>query len=544
MNSSRHLNLVCALAVLFVAANSSIADEKKPVGDKPQKKQDGQAEPKSRITVAKDVTFYTKPLDKAGYVDYGAALNAHYSKGVTPENNAVVLLYHAFGPKPDGTAQPDEFFKLLGMPKPPAEGNYFKPLGHALKARGVKRSDPEWQQLFDEQSISYSRVWKDGELKLIAEWIKLNEGPMKHVEAAVLRKYNYSPIVIPRDDKGVSSGLIATLLPGIQQSRDFARVLGARAMNHLGEGRVQQAWNDLMVMRKLGRLIAQGPTLIEALVGIAIENIGNHSTLVLIEHTQPDAKQVAKYLADLDGIEKTHPMSRMADKVETTERSMYMDCVQLLARGSLNLEQLAGVTGGGDFGNIMQKYATGLVEWDIVLRKGNVWYDRMVKIMRMDDYVERSKAVAKANEDIKKMAQESRAPINLLRFLDPKKGREAASDFMGDVMVALLLPAVQQARIAEDLATQNGRHLRIALALSAYKKKNGSYPAKLSDVKPYLGAVPRDIFTGEELNYKVTKDGYLVYSVGPNGKDEGGRWYNDDPRGDDVNIRMPIPIKD
>ena len=43
------------------------------------------------------------------------------------------------------------------------------------------------------------------------------------------------------------------------------------------------------------------------------------------------------------------------------------------------------------------------------------------------------------------------------------------------------------------------------------------------------------------LIYKPEGKGYLFYSVGPNGKDDGGRWYYDDPPGDDPSVHMPRP---
>jgi len=33
----------------------------------------------------------------------------------------------------------------------------------------------------------------------------------------------------------------------------------------------------------------------------------------------------------------------------------------------------------------------------------------------------------------------------------------------------------------------------------------------------------------------------MMYSVGPNEKDDDGRSYADEPRGDDQRIRMPLP---
>ena len=55
-----------------------------------------------------------------------------------------------------------------------------------------------------------------------------------------------------------------------------------------------------------------------------------------------------------------------------------------------------------------------------------------------------------------------------------------------------------------------------------------------------LASVPGDLFTGKALTYRVMGNGYLLHSFGANGKDEDGRWTDDEPRGDDIRILMPV----
>ena len=86
-------------------------------------------EARPKFTVGKETTYITEPLDEQGYVDYAAALNKRMSQGVTPQNNANVLLWKALGPHPDGGTIPAEFFKWLGIPAPPERGDYFIGLG-------------------------------------------------------------------------------------------------------------------------------------------------------------------------------------------------------------------------------------------------------------------------------------------------------------------------------------------------------------------------------------------------------------------------------
>ena len=70
--------------------------------------------------------------------------------------------------------------------------------------------------------------------------------------------------------------------------------------------------------------------------------------------------------------------------------------------------------------------------------------------------------------------------------------------------------------------------IRLGFSLAIYRWDTGSYPAKLADLVPkYVAAVPKDIFNDADLHYTRTGGGYLLYSVGPNGKDDGGKSYGD-----------------
>jgi hypothetical protein len=67
------------------------------------------------------------------------------------------------------------------------------------------------------------------------------------------------------------------------------------------------------------------------------------------------------------------------------------------------------------------------------------------------------------------------------------------------------------------------RCLQVLLALERHRRAKGAWPAKLEALTPtLLKAVPLDPFDGKPLRYRATADGVIVYSVGPDGSDDGG----------------------
>ncbi len=65
---------------------------------------------------------------------------------------------------------------------------------------------------------------------------------------------------------------------------------------------------------------------------------------------------------------------------------------------------------------------------------------------------------------------------------------------------------------------------RAGLGCRLYKSRNGSYPETLDALVPgILAEVPIDPFTGRPFVYRREGEGFIVYSLGSNQKDDGGR---------------------
>src|SRR5262245_61734504 len=183
--------LAVAWTVIGGAALAPAAgeDKGKPKSDAPKRK--------PKFTIGKDTTYITGPVDKDGYIDYVAALNERLRQGVTSDNNANVLLWKAFGPKPDGVAVPAGFFKAMGIDPPPERGEYFVEALRFMKGE-LKLDSKEFLSKIDEELyLSRAWPWTAKEYPHIAAWVNANEKPLALAVEANRRTRYYCPL-IPR----------------------------------------------------------------------------------------------------------------------------------------------------------------------------------------------------------------------------------------------------------------------------------------------------------------------------------------------------------
>ena len=64
---------------------------------------------------------------------------------------------------------------------------------------------------------------------------------------------------------------------------------------------------------------------------------------------------------------------------------------------------------------------------------------------------------------------------------------------------------------------------RLALVIGVYQQEHSAYPESLEGVPALADAMPLDPFSGEPCRYQLTEEGFLLYSVGPNGVDDKGK---------------------
>lgn len=531
MKSSYRLIVVSA-TLLFVAPLSAQDDKTEQIENSIKQFQGrGDLLAKSLI-FSEEFTRVTDLRTKEGLPDYPAAINRHFGKGVLPEQNGAVALYEGFGPSPEGGRLSDDFFDLLGMPVPPDDGKYFQHFGAGLPVE-------QNRSLNDRYSESWRQPWAEKDFPELAQWLRDNAKPVDTIVKGAMRPDYYSPLVPPVDANGNPGALVGALLPGIQQSRAIARYLVSRAMLNIEKGDVDHAWRDLMACHRLGEMIGRGPTLIEYLVGTAITQIATHGQIVFLDRVQPAAGQLAVYRKDLSSL---RPISPAAEQMMVTERMMYLDSVVHIACGRIAFNDLGVSPASG-----LEEFATQLallsIDWNIVMREGNRIYDRFDAAMKLETYQQRRAAMQVIEEELRQVKANVSAKGFLLAAVTEGSSGKAIGKMMGGVLSALLLPALSAVDKTHNRSVQNRENLLLAYALADWNAQHDSYPEELDELVPdFVRQPPIDEFTGKPLTYRREGNGFILYSVGVNHEDDQGRSYDDVPQGDDLVVRLPLPV--
>ena len=128
--------------------------------------------------------------------------------------------------------------------------------------------------------------------------------------------------------------------------------------------------------------------------------------------------------------------------------------------------------------------------------------------------------------EARKRARAARSPLKA--FVDGLRGGKALKDDMAQLVVDSTLeaePPAYDALMPRFHVFRNALNvLRAAIAVKLYRREHRRLPKDLDELVPgALREVPKDSFDGfKPLRYRASAKSFRVYSVGPDGKDDGG----------------------
>lgn len=306
------------------------------------------------------------------------------------------------------------------------------------------------------------------------------------------------------------------LLPHLAVLRRASQLLGLRAVAELTLGQTDRALDDLQLMLRMMDSIRREPFLVTQLVRVAMTQLALQVVWEGVEGKRWSAAQLQTIQEGLGQFDFLTDLKRSLD----AERVAGNTSIEQL-RLAKNRRALLDAFGNVDVG-LIGLFPRGWFDQEFVTY--NRRYDQLV-IPTLDPNSRRihPQAAEKAQDGIERSAS------GLLEAV-----------LRHEVMARLLLPAFSDVLVKSANAQANVDLARIALALERYRLAEKVYPETLDALVPrYLASLPRDVITGEPPRYqRHDNNGFVLYSVGWNEKDDGGTVVKPKPKSTAVDLRQ------
>jgi hypothetical protein len=481
------------------------------------------ASSKPPLVIDKQTTFILKPLKPDGYPDYFAALNYYCRGSATADSNAAVLLVKAFGPELVPSSIRDQYFGLLGIDELPLADKYFV-RSQEMMERWVKATpqlvESEQPDSLQGQFTSAGiQPWSVDEYPMVAEWLAINETSLRLITAASRRANFYEPVASPSQNL---PALYSVTMPLEQALGEITLALQARAMLFAKSGDVDAALDDLITCHRWLRFMSAVPLGQYAVETRTSEISLCQMELKILHCCHPSLKQVERMRAELAGLP---PLGSLADRINLADRFRYLDTVCLVdQKGSGALQQLFGEMSLTSEESALQKATSDLLfDWNEPLRMGNEWFDREAAVYRMTNRAEREIALEKLHADLEQMSTDAAKPgIFVLNWFTKRSAKAAISRVVGASLLQLFDNEAPGILNIDDQLQLHLAFIQTGSALAAYRADNGEYPERLELLTPkYVAQLPHDLYKDQSpLHYRRESSGYLLYSVGVNGRDE------------------------
>lgn len=276
------------------------------------------------------------------------------------------------------------------------------------------------------------------------------------------------------------------LLPEFASMRLLARFLAARAILEAEGGRPDAALHTIAVGAKVGRHMSADPLAIALLMHLAVQAIMDRSFIRVVVMNK-DRPGILRLAADTNRAFGPPPNLRHALSGELVMCNIMSE---MLRDRSKPRQAVPFMPPPGRARQIA----------------GDAWQARMLAYWRQVF------AALRANRD------DLPAVIRALKAVDDREAASAGKPTYE--MIGLLTPNFANIPLKIMHGEELARLRQTLLALVLYRQKTGGYPSALAALP---APVPADIFTGRPPLYRRTAGGFLLYSVGQNFRDDGGR---------------------
>lgn len=362
--------------------------------------------------------------------------------------------------------------------------------------------------------------------QLLNEISELQEAPLDKLRTEEIRKKLQYGSILDKIRSGATrehidwqlpireGGYYLMLLGEAQQTRAFARLLGARARMHIARGEFDEAVQVLQLGYAVAQHVAEGETLVNGLIGMAISGMMSNQVREFIQ--QPGAPNLYWALTALPV-----PLIDLRNAAEAERAGVELSFPELR---EVEQENWAA----RHWQNFLDKAIPQLVELEVV----EATQPRLMLTFRTLKLYPMAKEFLSArgysDEQLEGMPVPQLVMLyTVLRYRElrdetfkwynlpyaqAREGMEEAEKRISEInrqgdeilpLASKLIAAVHAARGAAARTDRDVAVLRLLEALRMYGAAHGGFPDKLTDLQV---PVPLDPATGEHFVYQV-KDG-------------------------------------
>ncbi len=323
------------------------------------------------------------------------------------------------------------------------------------------------------------------------------------------------------------------LLPHLVEFKRLAQVLSGAALLELRQGKASAASEDLEAMLALSRGQKDERLVISQLVRIAIGPIAVGATWQALQTPGWNDDQLARLQAGWQSLEF---LGAMAHALEM-ERTMQGPAYDLLRQSNKQVADMLSAYGRGA-GSNAPRTVSGLD--DLLDFLG----DKLVEFPRGSIYIPLWRFAWSHQDELRAMELEEAMVETARQAAEQKSGRAAAEASrkleakIGETSLYNRLRFLFSSEVARPswdpagilwvdraVECETQRELTVAaIALRRYELRHGKPAPNLAALVPeFLPELPRDYMDGKPLRYRLNPDGsFLLYSVGQDGRDDGG----------------------
>jgi hypothetical protein len=329
-----------------------------------------------------------------------------------------------------------------------------------------------------------------GQKQLLAGYVGMNSEALTKMREAIKLPGSRYPI-------DYSPGF-AALLPHLPKLRSFARIAEYDALLTVGPGNSQYASQSIADILGMAKTLENEPDLPSQVVGRMAMIVNATQTLEYsLNTTSFDETELSSLGKDFADAERTNLTARAM----IADRAMFIPVLL----SPLNWHEVK-------------------LMFEQIPTNSPLWKPDWRELIKTD-----ASGIRKGDLRFYLSATETNIA---LAGLTPPDSLAATNVFEAESKeakelhypVSALLSQMSAVVIREARCFANVRLATTALAIERFRLANGKLPENLNELVPqFLSTVPSDPFDGKLLRYHRLAKGYVVYSVGQDGHDDGGR---------------------